>query len=33
MDDYVYSVALDTINISHMDELENPVATVPLIGE
>ena len=30
MEDYVYSVALDGIDISHVNDLENPVARVPL---
>ena len=31
MDDYVYSVALDRINISSLDDLEHPVASVSLL--
>ena len=30
MEDYVYSVALDGIDVSHVNDLENPVARVPL---
>jgi len=30
MDDFVYSIALDRINISPLDDLEHPVATVVL---
>lgn len=31
MDDYVYSVALDQINISHVEDLEHPVASISLV--
>jgi hypothetical protein len=30
MDDYVYSVAMDQINISYIDDLEHPVSTIDL---
>ena len=30
MDDYIYSVALDQIDVSHVDDLEHPVARVSL---
>ena len=30
MDDYVYAVALDRINVSHLGDLEHPVASIVL---
>ncbi len=31
MDDFVFSIALDAIKVSHVDDLEHPVATVSLV--
>jgi hypothetical protein len=31
MDDYVYSIARDRIQVSRLDDLENPVAGIDLV--
>ena len=33
MEDYVYSIALEKINIAHIDSLDTPLASVELIFE
>jgi len=31
MEDYVYSIALDQINVSAVNDLSNPVSQIPLV--
>jgi hypothetical protein len=33
MESYVYSVALDQIRVSHLDQLDSPVASIALAAE
>jgi hypothetical protein len=32
MEDWVFSIARDQINVAHLDDLENPAVSIPLTG-